>query len=132
MSNRVVHFEIHATDVEKAKQFYETVFGWKFEDWSAFTGSPYFGITTGEEGNLGINGGLMQRHGDAPNETAAVNGAVITVQVDNYDEFHDKILAAGGVVALAKAALPGMAWQGYYKDVDGNVFGLHQADENAA
>lgn len=42
-----------------------------------------------------------------------------------------KILAHGGKVAMAKYALPGMAWQGYYTDTEGNVFGIHQPDETA-
>jgi hypothetical protein len=24
-----------------------------------------------------------------------------------------------------------MAWQGYYKDTEGNIFGIHQPDPNA-
>ena len=27
--------------------------------------------------------------------------------------------------------LPGMAWQGYYLDTEGNVFGVHQPDPEA-
>jgi hypothetical protein len=36
------------------------------------------------------------------------------------------------MVALPKSALPGMAWQGYYLDTEGNTFGIHQPDPNAA
>jgi uncharacterized protein len=53
------------------------------------------------------------------------------VQVDSYDDTHDRILKAGGTVALPKHAIPGMAWQGYYKDTEGNIFGVHQPDVNA-
>ena len=52
--------------------------------------------------------------------------------IEDYDATHAKILAAGGQVALPKYALPGMAWQGYFLDPDGNVFGVHQPDESAA
>lgn len=51
--------------------------------------------------------------------------------MEDYDSIEDKILANGGVVALPKMALPGMAWQGYYIDTEGNIFGIHQPDENA-
>ncbi len=37
-----------------------------------------------------------------------------------------------GRFALAKTALVGMAWQGYYLDTEGNTFGIHQADPEAA
>ena len=31
MSNRVIHFEIQADDIERAKKFYEGALGWKIE-----------------------------------------------------------------------------------------------------
>ena len=40
-------------------------------------------------------------------------------------------MAAGGQVAHPQAALPGTAWQGYYLDTEGNVFGVHQPDPEA-
>ena len=43
---RVVHFEIHAADVQRAVTFYTEVFGWTSEDWSSFAGSPYYGLVT--------------------------------------------------------------------------------------
>lgn len=42
-----------------------------------------------------------------------------------------KIEDAGGTVALPKHALTGIAWQAYYKDTEGNIFGIHQPDKNA-
>lgn len=131
MGNRVVHFEIHAADPERAMKFYGEVFGWEFPKW--MDDPPYWGVMTAEEGSseAGINGGLMRRHGGDPAEGAAVNAYVCTVQVDSYDPTHDAILKAGGTVALPKQAIPGMAWQGYYKDPEGNIFGVHQPDPNA-
>jgi predicted enzyme related to lactoylglutathione lyase len=79
----------------------------------------------------GINGGLLPRPCPAPAPQQGTNAFVCTVQVDNYDAIAEKIMAAGGVVAMPKFALPGMAWQGYYIDTEGNTFGLHQADPNA-
>ena len=51
--------------------------------------------------------------------------------VENYDLTEAKIIENGGKVALPKFALPGMAWQGYYIDTEGNTFGIHQPDVNA-
>ncbi len=31
MANSVVHFEIFASNVERARKFYERAFGWRFE-----------------------------------------------------------------------------------------------------
>ena len=127
---RPVHFEIHAGDVARAKAFYGAAFGWTFEDWSEFAGVPYFGVRTGKE-QPGIDGAIMQRQGEAPPPGAPVVGAVLTLGVEYYDATHEAIERAGGTVALPKQALPGMAWQGYYLDTEGNVFGIHQPDEQA-
>ena len=32
MGNPFVHLELNTTDLAKAKEFYGTLFGWKFED----------------------------------------------------------------------------------------------------
>ncbi|WP_102691534.1 VOC family protein [Rummeliibacillus pycnus] len=128
---RVVHFEIHVDDMDRAKQFYGEVFGWKFEDWSTYAGMPYFGAVTGDEGQMGINGALMQRQSAPPEANQPINGFVCTMGVEDYDLTEQKILNHGGKVALPKYALPGMAWQGYYLDTEGNVIGIHQPDVNA-
>ena len=128
---RLIHFEIHVDDMERATKFYGEVFGWSFEDWSDYAGMPYFGAVTGDESEMGINGALMQRQGARPEAGQAMNGFTCTMSVENYDDTHEKIMANGGTVALPKHALPGMAWQGYYTDTEGNTFGIHQPDENA-
>ncbi len=129
--SRPVHFELQADDLERAKAFYGDVFGWTFEDYSAMTGTPYWGVTTGEEGDAGINGGIQPRPARAPGEGTGANAAVLTMGVADYDATAAKIEAAGGRVAVPKMALAGMAWQGYYLDTEGNTFGIHQPDENA-
>jgi len=130
MNNRVVHFEIQAGDTERAIKFYQDVFGWDIKQWG---GQKYWIVMTAPKDSKepGLNGGLLPRMGGTPVEGASVNAYVCSIQVDSYDEVHDKILKAGGVVALPKYALPGMAWQGYYKDTEGNIFGVHQSDVTA-
>ncbi len=130
--SRVVHFEVQADDVERAKAFYTAVFGWSFQDYSEYAGSTYWGIVTGPEDQPGINGGLLPRPAPAPAVGQGTNGFVCTLGVDSYDETERRILDAGGQIALAKMALPGMAWQGYYVDTEGNTFGIHQPDPEAA
>ena len=130
---RVVHFEIQVDDVERAKAFYAAAFGWDFQDWSsAVGGATYWGIVTGPEDEPGINGGLLPRPASAPPAEQGANAFVCTMQVDDYDAVEQRILDAGGQVALPKSAMVGMAWQGYYLDTEGNTFGLHQTDPDAA
>ncbi|MBM3272068.1 VOC family protein [Candidatus Kaiserbacteria bacterium] len=132
MANRIVHFEIHAEDPERAIRFYQEVFGWEFPVWMEEP-VKYWGVMTAEKDSkeLGINGGLLLRKGTTPAEGQPVNAYVCTVQVDDIDATIGKIEGAGGTLALAKHAIMGMAWQAYYKDTEGNIFGIHQPDENA-
>lgn len=129
--SRPIHFEIHAEDPQRAREFYAAVFGWTFEDWSEYAGVTYLGATTGAEGEPGINGAIMPRPVPGGGPGAPVNGAVLTMGSDDFDATHERIMAAGGQVALPKHALPGMAWQGYFLDTEGNVFGVHQPDPDA-
>ena len=130
--SRVVHFEIQADDVDRARAFYTAVFDWAFEDYTPVTGSTYWGITTGPEGEPGINGGLLPRPAATPAPALGANAFVCTALVLDYDATEQRILAAGGQLARPKAALTGMAWQGYYLDTEGNTFGIHQPDPSAA
>ncbi len=130
--SRPVHFEVQADDVERAKAFYAAVFGWQFTDWSSVVGSTCWGITTGPADTPGIDGGLLERPAAVPPDGHGTNSYVVTMQVEDDDAVERRILDGGGRVALPKAALPGMAWQGYYLDPEGNTFGLHQPDPSAA
>jgi predicted enzyme related to lactoylglutathione lyase len=132
MPARVVHFEIQADDLDRAKAFYQAALGWRFDDYSQAIGSPYFGVITGADDEPGINGGLLPRPAAAPGPGHGTNSYVCTVQVTDYDEVEKKVLDAGGQVAMPKTAMLGVAWQGYYLDTEGNTFGIHQPDPNAA
>lgn len=129
--NRIVHFEIQAENIERAMKFYTEVFGWEFPKW--MDEPLYMGVMTAPKDSKepGINGGLLIRKGSAPANGQPVNAFVCTVQVENIDETIKKIEAAGGTLALPKYAIMNMAWQAYYKDTEGNIFGIHQADANA-
>jgi len=129
MPNRITHFEIQADNVERAIKFYESIFEWQFPKYM----ENYWGIMTAEKDSKepGINGGLLKRPCPAPEPEQGTNAFVCTVLVDNFDEIAQKIETAGGKVALPKMAIPGMAWQGYFLDTEGNTFGIHQPDPNA-
>ena len=57
---RPVHFEIAVENMERAKTFYSTVFGWSFQQYGDDS-MPYCLATTGPDGEPGINGGLRGR-----------------------------------------------------------------------
>ena len=127
--NRVVHFEIHAKDMNRIQQFYQEVFGWNITDLGPAMGN-FRMVNTGEDSPgsqwKGINGGITPRHGDSPKGGEAVNSFVCTIQVDNIDETLEKIKKAGGTVATDKMDVPGVGILAYRKDPDGNIFGVIQ------
>jgi len=121
--SRVVHFEIPARDVEKMKNFYTGVLGWKFVNWGGGE-QDYWLITTGEDGTPGINGGFSTPEG--PFQTV-----VNTVDVEDLDDVLVKLLANGGEIIFPKDAVRGVGWLAYARDPEGNVFGMMQADTGA-
>jgi hypothetical protein len=125
---RVVHFEIHAADTDRAIRFYTEVFGWTFERWA---NHDYWVIKTGEDGQKGIDGGMVPRRGPAPTEGQPVNAFPCTVEVDSLDDYLAKVLGAGGKIALPKMPIPSVGWLAYCHDTEGNIFGLMQPDTAA-
>jgi len=124
--NRPVHFEIHATDPEKMAKFYADVFGWKVQPMPQFN---YWIFDTGT--GDGINGGMVKRMGQKPAADCPVSAFVCSLGVTSVDDALAKALDSGATVALPKMAIPGVGYQAYIKDPDGNILGLHQPDKNA-
>ena len=115
---RVVHFEISADKPDRAAEFYKNVFGWDVKKWDG--PQPYWLVSTGPDGQPGINGGIMNRMGPQP--------IVNTVDVPSVDDFVAKITASGGKVVAPKMAVPGVGWMAYCLDTEGNQFGIMQND----
>lgn len=126
---RPVHFEIHASDPERVQSFYHALFGWQFQKWEG--PMEYWLITTGPEGKLGINGGLVRRQGAKAADGQAVNAFVCTVDVDDLDGTLAKLGEVGGTLAVPKMPIQGMGWLAYVKDPDGNILGMMQMDASA-
>ena len=121
---RVNHFEIYTDNPLKVQPFYENVFGWTFKK---FEGGPmeYWLVTTGDESEPGINGGLTRpRPGQTP-------GTVNTVAVSSLEETISNVEKSGGKICVPKMAIPGVGWLAYANDPDGNVFGIIEPDTNA-
>jgi predicted enzyme related to lactoylglutathione lyase len=119
---RVVHFEIDAKKPDRAIKFYEKVFSWKIKKWEGPV--EYYLITTGKESEPGIDGGLSRR---TESEPSTVN----TIDVPSVDEFIKKVEASGGTIIRPKMAVPGVGYMAYFKDPEGNIFGMMESDESA-
>jgi uncharacterized protein len=129
MSSRVIHFEIHAEQPERAVKFYSSLFGWEVTKWAGPV--DYWLIKTGPEGQPGINGGFVRRQGPAPADGQAVNAYTCTIGVGAINATIQAIGTYGGTIVLPKMAIPGVGWLAYAKDTEGNIFGVMQADAAA-
>lgn len=123
--NAVGYFEIQSSDPAREVKFYEAAFGWKF------IREPHIPIEYYRIETNGINGGLLKRPVAIPPMGTGTNAFTCSVQVESFDKTVEVILNNGGQVAMAKFAIPGRCWQGYFLDPDHNVFGLFEVDEKA-
>ena len=119
--SRVIHFEIPASNPERAANFYRKAFGWKIEKWPGPT--DYWLVTTEPEGTPGINGGLMKN--------TDVKSTTNTIGVDSVDTAIEAAKHAGGKLVMPKTPIPGVGYFAYCEDTEGNLFGVMQADKNA-
>ena len=120
--SRVVHFEIPADDPARAVKFYEAAFGWKIQKWDG--PEDYWLAMTGEEGQPGINGAITGR---GEPTTVVVN----TMDVASVDDAIARVIANGGTVLMPKMPVPGVGYLAYFRDTEGNAFGMMQNDPSA-
>ena len=124
--SRVVHFEIHAEDPARAAAFYTAALGWEIKKWEGGDGIDYWLVTTGDKKDIGINVAITKRLGPAPKGGEPINSYVDVIGVTDIDTTIANIEKAGGTVALAKNDIPKVGQLAYYKDTEGNIFGILQ------
>jgi len=121
MANDVVHFAIHADDCERARRFYEGVFGWRFEAW----GPPGFWLIRTRE--RGVQGALHERH--EPVTGTGMIGFECTISVEDVKEMRGRIERAGGAILTEPFHIEGVGTVLRFSDTEGNVVGAMQYTE---
>jgi predicted enzyme related to lactoylglutathione lyase len=120
MSGRVVHFEIPYDDGDRARAFYNKVFGWEVMEMPEMS---YTMATSGPSGDEGptepgfINGGLMQR--DEPFKSPN-----LVIDVENIEDALKAVADAGGSTVSDRQPVGDMGFAAYVKDTEGNLVGL--------
>ena len=119
----IVHFDLPAEDLVRAKTFYTELFGWKFV---APPGFPdyYLIETTGLDGKQATGGGMGKRRSP---EQRIMN----YMGVHSVDDYSARVKQLGGSVVLPKMAVPGFGYLAVCTDTEGNTFGVWQEDANA-
>src|SRR5258706_3420051 len=122
MANRVVHFEIEAQDIERAKKFYTNAFGWEMDQMGGDYGN-YVVVKTGDPMEpMGINGGIYQTGGKKE-----VNAYRCVVGVEDVQKAMSDVKAAGGKILSEKPDdIPHVGLYVKCEDTEGNLFTLLQ------
>jgi predicted enzyme related to lactoylglutathione lyase len=118
----IVHFDIPADDINRAKNFYEKLFDWKIERLPG--PMEYYNISTKDnKGNDSIGGGMGQR---GQSEQKITN----YIDVDSIDHYIKKVEELGGKTIMPKTTIPGFGYLATFLDTEGNVLGLWHTDES--
>ena len=112
----VRQLEIQATYPEKLIAFYGHVFDWKFiRSGAESLGSWIITVPMVTQSGI-LVGGLVHRRGSSPKRFARISECFSVIAVDHFEQYQEKILKAGGVVAVPKMVFPSIWWRGYFLD----------------
>ncbi|GIX35955.1 MAG: glyoxalase [Lysobacteraceae bacterium] len=112
--NDIAHFAIQADDCERARRFYERVFGWHFLAWGP-PGSWMIRTSL----HAPIYGTLQQREAPAP-ASGGLRGFECTIAVTDMDSLPERITAAGGRVVAPPTLVEGVGTVLRFEDSEGN------------
>ena len=112
------HFAINADNVQRAKDFYEKVFGWTFTPW----GPPDFYQVW--NAGTGVAGALQQRRDLV--EGRCANAFETSFGVDDIRATLKAAEANGGRVLMQPYLIECVGEIGYFEDSEGNVCGVAQ------
>jgi len=111
--HKINYIEFSSTDIERAKRFYSTVFGWSFQDW----GPDYISFTAE---SAGIDGGFKKADvADAPGKSAPL----IVLYSADLKAAEEAIIAAGGSIVVPAFEFPG-GRRFHFSDGVGNVLAV--------
>ncbi|KAI9865700.1 MAG: hypothetical protein M1813_002158 [Trichoglossum hirsutum] len=121
--------EIPATDINRAKTFYSTLFGWEFSNPSEM------GVGDGPEDSYvifhkkgtSLHGGIERvAPSDLVSPKSKQGSAVkITMTVEEVSKALEEIKKAGGEVVREKTEIGGgMGYSGLFRDTEGNINGV--------
>lgn len=123
----IAYFEIPSDDVERAKKFYEKVFGWEIRS-APMPGMPdYSSVTAGkpfkQKGMSYLNmGGMNKRMWPG-------QPIMNYVQVDSVDKTLELVRQQGGKQMAEKLTIPEVGVIAFITDSEGNSLGIWEAQK---
>ena len=117
MTNHIAHFEIFASDVERARKFYEKVFAWRFE----VAGPPdFYLIQTGPAVERGVTQGMIAKR-RGPAAQGPINAFRVTISVESIADIAAAIEPAGGKLRSAVIDIPAVGKVVEFTDTEDNI-----------
>lgn len=117
--NPVGWFDLHVANLDRAKNFYETVFNVKLTDLPIEWGKQAFFPFNHESPN--IAGALVEKADFVPNKS----NTVIYFETEDCTAEEQRIEQAGGKVVQPKVHIGEFGFIAMFIDTEGNTVGLH-------
>lgn len=128
--NPVGWFELYVSDMERARNFYQAVFGFEFEKLplpeNAEDGFEML-MFPGDPALAGSCGALCRMEGVTPGGV----GGLVYFSCRDCGEEQSRVDAAGGTVVKAKFSISPYGDIALVTDSEGNMIGLHNPPEGA-
>ncbi|OJW83851.1 MAG: lactoylglutathione lyase [Bacteroidetes bacterium 46-16] len=124
-TNALNWFEIPAMDIDRAKKFYDAIFGIDMVVLPEMMGMKMAGFPM-EMGSGKASGGLAQSQMHKP----SADGAIIYLNANpSIQAVVDRIEPAGGKVVMPRTQIsPEIGYMAFFMDTEGNKIGLHAND----
>ena len=121
MKGKVVHFELPADDVKRAKSFYKKTFEWELQpipeaEYTFLGTAPHDAKWVPKERGV-INGGMAERGPPLKHPS-------VTIAVESIDKAAKVIVKNGGKIVRKKLPIGENGFVAYFKDTEGNVLGI--------
>ena len=121
-TNAINWFEIPATDLVRAKKFYEQIFEIKMEE-TEMPGMKY-AMFPFNPTNAKVAGGLAQ----SPMHTPSSTGSIIYLNANpDLQTVLDRVEKAGGKVTMPKTSIGQNGFMAFFFDTEGNIMALHSS-----
>lgn len=119
MNNPVGWFEIYVQDMDRAKAFYQTVFGLTLSKLEA--GDLEMWAFDMSQQGYGASGALVQM----PGVPSGGNSTLVYFSCADCALEESRVLAAGGQIERSKFSIGPYGFIALVKDTEGNLIGLH-------
>lgn len=119
--NAVVWFEIYVQDMDRAKAFYEAVFGVTLERIPTPTDGLEMWSFRGDPAAYGSHGALVKMAGVAPGG----GGTLVYFHCADCAVEEARVQPAGGQVRRPKMSIGAYGHISLVEDTEGNLIGLH-------